>query len=177
MSCLSRQIKVMVSAWLCLFVTVQAGVSQAEDTARREAFALNDSGKYVDAMPLLERVVADHPADIVAKERWAFSMVGYAATLADSEQRKKARIRARALALQLKEAGDTSNLLQLMLALPEDGSEPAFSDRKEVDDTMKAAEADFSRGDLDKAREKYLHALLLDPGNYEAALFTGDAYF
>src|SRR5205807_6320755 len=103
--------------------------------------------------------------------------VGYAATLSDTIERKKARARARTIALQLKEAGDTSNLLQLMLALPDDGSEPSFSDRKEVDDAMKGAEADFTRGDLDKAREGYLRALLLDPGNYEAALFIGDVYF
>jgi tetratricopeptide (TPR) repeat protein len=104
-------------------------------------------------------------------------MVGYAATLTDPADRKKARARARSIAVQLKEAGDTSNLLQLLLGLPEDGSVPSFSDRKEVDDAMKGAEADFGRGDLDKAREGYLRALLLDPGNYEAALFIGDVYF
>jgi hypothetical protein len=104
-------------------------------------------------MPKLEKIVADHPSDLVAKEHWAFSMVGYAATLPDVAERKKVRARAPVLAFQLKEAGDNSNLLQIMLALPEDGSETSFSGRKDVDDAMKAAEADFSRGDLDKARE------------------------
>jgi tetratricopeptide (TPR) repeat protein len=166
-------------ACLCLLIilTAQASFCQAEDPARHEAFALYDSGKYVDAMPLLEKVVADHPDDIVAKEHWAFSMVGYAATLSDPDVRKKVRAQARILAVQLKDAGDKSNLLQIMLGLPEDGSEPSFSDRKEVDEAMKAAEADFSRGDLDKAREGYVRALLLDPSNYEAALFIGDVYF
>lgn len=42
---------------------------------------------------------------------------------------------------------------------------------------MQAAEADFSRGDLDKARQGYIHALLLDPSLYTAALFIGDTYF
>jgi tetratricopeptide (TPR) repeat protein len=46
-----------------------------------------------------------------------------------------------------------------------------------VDETIKAAEADFARGDLDKAREGYLRAFLLDPNNYDAALFIGDVYF
>src|SRR5438270_11617664 len=92
--------------------SAQSAPGQAEDPARREAFELYNSGKYVDAMPLLEKVVADHPADLVAKEHWAFSMVGYAATLSDTIERKKARARARTIALQLKEAGDTSNLLQ-----------------------------------------------------------------
>lgn len=52
-----------------------------------------------------------------------------------------------------------------------------FSDRKDVDDAMKAAEAAFGRGDFDKAREGYLHALALDPENYDAALFAGDICF
>ena len=42
---------------------------------------------------------------------------------------------------------------------------------------MKAAEAAFGRGDFDKAREGYLHALALDPENYDAALFAGDICF
>jgi tetratricopeptide (TPR) repeat protein len=65
----------------------------------------------------------------------------------------------------------------MMLGLPEDGSEPLFSSRPDVNEAMKGAEADFGRGDLDKAREGYLRVLLLDPGNYEAALFEGDVYF
>jgi len=157
--------------------TAQTPAASAEDSARNQAFQLYDAGKYADALPLLEKIVADHPSDITAKEHWAFSMVGYAATLPDPAERKKMRARARMLAIQLKEAGDNSNLLQMMLDLPEDGSEPSFSDRKDVDDAMRAAEADFGRGDLDKAREGYLHALLLDPRNYNAALFTGDVYF
>jgi hypothetical protein len=36
---------------------------------------------------------------------------------------------------------------------------------------MKAAEADFARGNLDKARDGYLHVLMLDPNNYAAAVF------
>ena len=161
------------------WIVIAAGQSSSssEDPARREAFQLYDNGKYAEAMPFLEKVVADHPSDLIAKERWAVSMVGYAATLSDPADRKKGRARARTIAVQLKDAGDTSNLLQMMLGLPEDGSEPSFSDRKEVDEAMKGAEADFSRGDLDKAREGYLRALLLDSGNYEAALFIGDVYF
>jgi tetratricopeptide (TPR) repeat protein len=157
--------------------SAQSPTNPNGDPARGEAFRLYDEGKYVDAMPLLEKIVIDHPSDLVAKEHWAFSMVGYAATLSDPAERKKVRAHARVMAKELKEAGDSSNLLQMMLALPEDGSESSFSDRKDVDEAMKAAEADFSRGDLDKAREGYQHVLLLEPGNYSAALFTGDVYF
>jgi hypothetical protein len=68
--------------------------------------------------------------------------------------RKKARARARSIALQAKQLGTNDNLLQILLELPEDGSEPLFSDRKEVDEAMKAAEADFARGNLDAARSE-----------------------
>jgi tetratricopeptide (TPR) repeat protein len=174
----TKFVVVAILAVLCsVRSSAQTPATSTEDPARHEAFQLYDAGKYAEAMPLLEKIVADHPSDLVAKEHWAFSMVGYAATLPDPAERKKARARARVLAGQLKEAGDNSNLLQIMLALPEDGSEPSFSDRKDVDDVMKAAEADFGRGDLDKAREGYVHALALDPENYDAALFAGDACF
>jgi Tfp pilus assembly protein PilF len=147
------------------------------DPERDHAHEIFMSGKFVDAMPLLEKLAADRPSDAAVREWWAFSMMAYARTLSDPELRKKARVRARAIGFQAKELGDKSNLLQVVLELPEDGSEPAFSNRKEVDEAMKAAEADFSRGDLDKAREGYQQALLLDPKNYEAALFIGDVYF
>jgi hypothetical protein len=42
---------------------------------------------------------------------------------------------------------------------------------KEADEAMKAAEADFARGNLDKARDGYLHVLMLDPNNYAVAVF------
>ena len=147
------------------------------DLERAHAHELFMSGKFVEAMPLLEKLASDRPSDAAVKEWWAFSMMTYAATLPDPEMRKKARARARRIGFEAKKLGDNSNLLQVVLDVPEDGSEPTFSNRKDVDDAMKAAEADFARGDLDLARQGYLQALLLDPGNYEAALFIGDVYF
>lgn len=147
------------------------------DPERQHALAVYDSGKFVEAMPLLEKLAADHPNDVVVTERLAFSMLAYASTISDPDLKKKARVRARSLALKAKEAGDNSALLQMMLDTPEDGSSTPFSSRKEVDEVMKAAEADFVRGDWEKARDGYLHALMLDPKDYEAALFIGDVYF
>jgi hypothetical protein len=94
------------------------------------------------------------PITLRIKEGWAFSLMSYASTLSDPELRKKARARARSIALQAKQLGANDNLLQILLELPEDGSEPLFSDRKEVDEAMKAAEADFARGNLDAARSE-----------------------
>lgn len=148
-----------------------------DNPERQQALDVYHAGKFVEAMPLLEKLSADNPSDVVVKECWAFSVMAYASTLADPDLRKKTRIRARTIALQAKQLGDTSSLLQAVLELPEDGSQPPFSNRKEVDDAMKAAEADFVRGNFDKARDGYLQVLILDPKNYEAALFMGDVYF
>ena len=129
-------------------------------------------------MPLFEALVAEHPSDVAMHERWAWCVFQYARTLPDPEQRKGARARARKIAVEAKGLGDNSQLLQLMLEQPEDGgAEASFSDNKDVDAAMKQAEADFSRGELDKARDGYMRVMLIDPNNYEAALFIGDVYF
>jgi tetratricopeptide (TPR) repeat protein len=149
------------------------------DTAamRRKALDLYRQGKYVDAMPLLEQLSTKNPNDYVVKEHWAYCILEYSATLRDPEARKRSRIQARTLGLEAQKAGDQSDLLQTLIAIPEDGSEAKFSERTDVNDGMKTAEADFARGDLDKAREGYKKVLELDPKNYEATLFVGDVYF
>ena len=150
---------------------------EATKALRLKAVDLYRGGKFVDAMPLLEKLSAINPSDFVVKEHWAYCILQYSATLTDPDARKRARLQARALGLEAKKQGDHGELLEVLLSIPEDGSEPKFSERKEVDDAMKVAEASFAKGDLDKAREGYLHVLELDPKNYDAAVFVGDVYF
>ena len=148
------------------------------DPEREHAFELYDQGKMVEAMPLLEELAAANPKDATVAERWGAAVLSYAQTLTDPELRKKARVRSRTILLKAKELGNNSYLVQTLLGMvPEDGTEAKFSDRTEVDQAMQQAEADFARGDYDKAREGYLRALLLDPNMYYAALFTGDVFF
>lgn len=158
-----------------------AVASAHEDDAtkalRLKAIDLYRSGKFVDAMPLLEKLASSNPQDFVVKEHWAYCILQYSATLKDAEARKKARLQARALGLEAQKLGDQGEMLQILLSIPEDGSDPKFSERKDVDEAMKLAEASFAKGDLDKAREGYLRVLKLDPKNYEAAVFVGDVYF
>jgi tetratricopeptide (TPR) repeat protein len=149
-----------------------------ETTAlRKQAVDLYRAGKFVEAMPLLEKLSIANPQDYVLKEHLAYSVLEYSATLSDPAARKRQRIRARQLGLEAKELGDKSDLMQILTAIPPDGSEPKFSERKDVDDAMRSAEASFARGDYDSARAGYQHVLELDPKNYEAAVFIGDAYF
>ena len=150
---------------------------EATSALRKQALELYRQGKFVDAMPLLGQLSAAAPNDFVLKEHWAYCILEYSKTQTDPEQRKASRVKARSLAIDAKELGDAGELLQVLLALPEDGSDVNFSERSDVDTAMTAAEADRARGDLDKAREGYLHVLELDPKNYDATVYVGDAYF
>jgi tetratricopeptide (TPR) repeat protein len=145
---------------------------------RDHALELYKQGKMVEAMPLLEKLSADNPKDIAVMESWGVSVLGYAQTLEDLDLRKKARARSYTILMKAQNLGDNSELLQTLLrSLPSDGSFVPFSQKKDVDAAMQQAEADFARGDLDKARQGYMRAYLLGPKQYYAALFMGDSYF
>jgi tetratricopeptide (TPR) repeat protein len=158
--------------------TTPADKAPQSDPVRQNAITLYHQGKMVQAMPLFENLCTLYPKDNAMWEAWGMATLGYADTLSDADQRKETRLLARTRLMKAKELGDNSNLLQSVLPMiPEDGGERSFSDTKQVDDIMQHAEADFSRGDYDKAKDGYLQALILEPKNYAAALFMGDLYF
>jgi tetratricopeptide (TPR) repeat protein len=158
--------------------SAQGQITPQDDPERQHALELYRAGKMVQTMPLFEKLSVRYPNDQVVWEAWGVSALGYSQTLSDAASRKKARVQARSILVKAKQMGDNSNLVQNLLGMiPEDGGEGTYSSTKEVNDVMQRAEADFSRGDYDKARDGYLHALLLEPKNYDAALFIGDVYF
>ncbi len=78
----------------------------------------------------------------MAHEALGSSLLSRAATWNDPERRKADRIHARAELLRAKELGDTSDLCKTLLAaLPEDGSEDAFSQNQEVQAAMQRGES------------------------------------
>lgn len=152
--------------------------STTADADRKTAMDLFDQNRYEDALPLLEQLTVVYPKDMVLQERLGMCLAAHAVSLADPEARRQTRLRARQAFLRAKELGDHSNLLQTALSqLPEDGSETPYSNKKEVDDAMRTAEAAFGRGDLTGALVGYAEVLKLDPQNYQAAVFSGDACF
>jgi len=154
------------------------GKAPETDPDRKQALEFLENGKMVQAMPLFEKLCSEYPKDAGMWERWGTSTLSYAQTLGDPSLRKKARSRGRSFLLKARELGDNSNLVQTMLGMiPEDGGDLTYSPRKDVDDAMQQAEAEFARGNYEKAREGYLRVLLIDPKNYDAALFMGDVYF
>lgn len=148
------------------------------DPDLQQAVELRKAGKMVQAMPFYEKLCSEYPKDGTLWEGWGSTTLSYSQTLTDPDLSKKGRARARTFLIKAQQLGDNSNLVQVLLGMiPEDGGDNTFSPRKEVNDAMQQAEAGFSRGDFDKAREGYLRAFLLDPKNYDAALFMGDVYF
>ena len=149
-------------------------------TARDRSYAMDlySQGKYVEAVPWLEKVVKNAPTDVEARERLGGCLLAQAANTTDPATRKSIRIRARKELLQAKQMGDTNGLLEVLLAgTPEDGSDPQFSPNAEVDRLIKVGEAEFGDGHYDAAKDAYIKAVILDPNNYEALLFVGDVYF
>jgi tetratricopeptide (TPR) repeat protein len=168
--------------WILGIVLAVAPCSLAQtdggyEARRAQAFALYDSNKLVDALPLLEKLHAERPGDVAVLERLSFSTVAHSATLADRSARKRERARARKLAEEAKAAGDESALLKVVLEIPEDGGEMQFSDSTAVQAAIQEGEAAFAKGEMEAAVAAYGRALALDPHNYDAALFTGDVYF
>lgn len=156
----------------------QAG-SQPDE--RRRAFELFDKAQYQEALPLLERLSAANPSDGAIAVRLGFSIFANSKTIKDAEARRKERVRARAALVRAKELGVRDELMEALLgALPPDGGEresESFSTNKEADESMRAGEAAFVRGETEQAVAAYERALKFDPKLYEAPLFAGDAYF
>lgn len=171
---LSIAILALISISVC--VTAQSTPDEAE---RAKAFDLYRNGKVSEALPLFEKLTAANPWDREAVEALGYLVLGSAVYAADPAARKAARIRGRELLLRAQQLGADSPLLKSTLAgLPADGGDDvSFSAQKEVNDAMREGEEAFANRNYEKAIALYGHALLFDPKQYEAAVFTGDAYF
>jgi tetratricopeptide (TPR) repeat protein len=175
-----RVVVYLLLSLLSLPVIRVAASPQADDpySARRaQAIDLMKANKFVDALPVLEKLHAEKPDDVLVLEALAFAVFSNAAAIADDQARKQERVRARKLAEEAQKLGDTSNLLKVLLEEPADGSEVKYSGHAEVEASMRQGEAAFAKGDFDAALAAYKRALELDPKQYFAALFVGDVYF
>lgn len=169
---------------LHLFVSLPPAAAQAnadapEQAKRQLALAFFAQGKRLEALPLLEDLVQKNPQDAELLVALAASLVDHAATLTAPDAAAKERFRARDLVEKASDLGNTSplaeNLRQLLRELPANGA-IQFSNNPAVEKVMLEGEAAFSRRDFDVALKDYAKALELEPANYSAALFIGNAY-
>lgn len=156
---------------------LKAQTEESYDDRRKHALELYGQGKFVDVLPILEELHAEKPSDVGVLESLSFATLAHAATYSDPATRKEERAKARKLAVEAKAAGDDSNMLKVLLEVPEDGSENAFSANAAVQSVMQEGEAAFVKGDFAGAISAYNRALALDPDVYDAALYMGDVYF
>jgi tetratricopeptide (TPR) repeat protein len=162
-----------------LSVPVRASAQSDYEKEKARAIELCDQNKFAEAQPILEKLTSSNPNDIVVIEKLAVVLVASAANQS-GDTRTKTLLRARSLALRARELGDDSNLIKVLLErLPHDGKvvETGFSEHKDADDAMKAAEKAYAKGDFGAAIAGYQRAIATDPKLYEAPLFMGDVYF
>ena len=171
--------------WLCLIcaalisLPVRSFAQAGYDEEKARAVQLCEQNRFAEAIPILEKLNNTNPNDIVVIEKLAIAFVASSSTQTDDASRVKMLLRARGLALKAKELGDESNVVKLLLErIPVDGkiNESRFSERKDADEAIKAAEKAFATGDFEAAIAGYQRALALDPKVYEAPLFMADVY-
>jgi tetratricopeptide (TPR) repeat protein len=169
----------LVCLLACLSIAMVSVVAQTESIAelKERADQLLKQVKYVEAVPLLEKIVEAEPKNAEMHYSLASALLGQAANASDGPTRKALRIRARNEFIRAKELGNNApNIDAMIQGLPADGSESAFSANEQAHAVMVKAEAYFAQGKMDEALKEYQKALALDPKLYDAALFSGDVY-
>jgi tetratricopeptide (TPR) repeat protein len=170
---------ILAHASLILTITLLAASlpAAAQESVRAKAIDLYQRGRFVEALPLLEQVAAEHPEDPEILGAQGFALLAAAAAETDGEKKRAMRVRAKKTMLRARELGNKSNLMSVADDLPDDGAEPHYSQDVAVDRAMQEAEADFVKGRYDEAIAGYEKVLALDPKNYHATLFLGDVLY
>ncbi len=146
-----------------------------------EARRLEHLRDYPASNRLFERYIVEHPTDADGPLFYGFSLSGQAENADDAGKARALRLQARTQLLAARKLGASDPLMfGLLEAIPADGSpvsKPPLSTDQAVSAIMSDAEKAFGRGDYARAAALHKQALGLDPKNYSAALFCGDAYF
>lgn len=169
---------------LCLaLLSLALSPAQAQagntDELKGKAATLVQQNRYLDAVPVFERLIQAEPNNPDHHFNLAFGYVAQAIVTTNSApQRAALRVRARNEFIKAKELGEKAPVVDAMIeGLPADGADAQpFSTNHQANDLMNGAEALFSQGKLDSALVGYEKALELDPKLYHAALFAGDVY-
>lgn len=144
---------------------------------RQRAFELCEKSNFAGAWPILEKLAAANPSDQVVLERLAMCIHASSALMKDTEARRLARDRAKAILLRAQKLGELSDLSKVVLRALNAKKIKPYSQNTEAQSAMEEGEAAFVQGNLDQAVTAYQRALNLDTNCYFAALFIGDMYF
>lgn len=166
----------LAGSFFCVSLSAQTDENIAE--LKQKALELTRETKYVEALPLLEKIVIGEPDNAQMHFYLGFALIAKANNSKDVAERKGLRLRARAAFIKSKQLKVNEPLVDALIqAIPLDGSDgAAFSQNIAANSLMMKAEALFSQGKLDEALSNYEKALEVDPKLYHAALFAGDVY-
>lgn len=87
---------ITLSVFFLFSVTSAAQTSDEAATERQRALQLFGESKFIEAIPLLEKLAAANPSDAVVQEQLGFSLFVKAQMLKDAGERQKTRELARA---------------------------------------------------------------------------------
>lgn len=177
-------IKFILTLFIALiFAAANADVVCAQDKTvvekRAEALALIEQNRYLDALPLLEKIMLSYPDDAELWAHFGIALASNSVTLKTPEERKAELGRAFKALTRAKQLG-TENVMALSFfdQLSGGADEDNFSHANpEVEKALREGEAFFGRGEYDKAFTAYEKAYKIDPKNYEAVLFMGDSLY
>ncbi len=160
-----------------LRLVAQAALDYSEK--KQQAMDLYKQNRFVEAVPLLEHLAATNDQDKEVFSTLGFCLYTLIETTPDEQKRKDLAERSRKALARAKELGDKTVLTDSILNKLAEGtpSPHKFSSNADADKAMQEAEALFVKGDLEPAAELYKKALTADPHLYDAALYTGDAYY
>ena len=163
-------------AGLVLLAPVSAARPNQDPSERQRAFDLLQESKYIEALPLFEKLATKNPNDGQIIYWLGFLHVAKANDTKDSAERRAERVRGRKYLVRAKELGVSDEFSESLLqSIPLDGgADPTLSSNSAADAAMKDAEAAFARGELDKAILSYALAFQFDPKLYPAPLYAGD---
>ena len=137
--------------------------------------------KLAEAHPFYERSIAKDPANGEARYFYGISLLTEAAAGRDAAVIAALRTQARQQLLEAQRVGYEDPLLTQILAELQPGRPPAapapYSPNEDVASLMRAAEDAYAHGDFAKAARLHQQAFAIEPKNYIAALYCGDAYF
>ena len=170
------QLLILVFATFLTF-TISVNSQTIEET-RKKAFELINQNKYFEALPYLEKLVANNPNNANLQFYLGFAYISQTAVETNPAAKKAIRLKARAALIKARELGkDDLQMEGLIDSLAADGSEKGkFSFNPKADKLMDEAESYFAQSKLDQALDKYQEALEIDPTIYYAALFSGDVF-
>lgn len=178
---LNRQAVIFLMIAVCLgFAPLAIGKTEGTYQERRAKALALDEQHSPDAEKALKALLADNPKDHIVNIKYAYCLYNRAQALPEGRKRKALIKEARAYLIRAKNPHVEEPLIDLMLnSTTEDGSEikRSFAQNKSVNELIKQAEKAYSAHDFAKARDFYQQALQVEPTNYPATLFIGDAYF